>query len=317
MKKLNVVLSALMILAAFSLPAHVFAVSASYSYSLANYEGIIPYNWVHIYIDDAAGETYVADPDSQTMKVFNNVGMETYEFLLDGFGSVIDFAADSDGNFLLLNYPEPNSSFMVTKCNYRGEPVSKITLTGLPGDLLSHFSPDTFIYKNDRFYFASKAQMKVVVTDVNGVYQTGYDLASIIHMDEKARSQSAGIFGFTVGNDGKILFTIPTAFSVYILSPDGKVASFGSRGGAPGKFNIVSGIATDDNGYIYVTDKLKSAVLVFDRDHNFKLEFGYRGPGSDNLIVPYNLAVSRSGNRLYVSQLRRRGVSVFSVNYDS
>jgi len=65
-------------------------------------------------------------------------------------------------------------------------------------------------------------------------------------------------------------------------------------------------------GYIYVSDRLRNVVLVFDRDLMFQTEFGYRGDQPSNLIVPDDLAVDSSGN-VYVGQAANRGVSVFKV----
>jgi DNA-binding beta-propeller fold protein YncE len=70
----------------------------------------------------------------------------------------------------------------------------------------------------------------------------------------------------------------------------------------------------DDRGYYYVADRLKRAVLIFDKDFQFQGQFGYRGSRPDNLIGPKNLALDGEG-RLYVSQLRSRGVSVFKITY--
>jgi hypothetical protein len=54
-------------------------------------------------------------------------------------------------------------------------------------------------------------------------------------------------------------------------------------------------------------------VMVFDRDFRLLAEFGYRGARPENLIVPDDLAVD-GRDRVYVSQGRRRGVSVFSLS---
>jgi len=70
----------------------------------------------------------------------------------------------------------------------------------------------------------------------------------------------------------------------------------------------------DDQGYYYVADRLKSVVLIFDKDFNFQTEFGYRGFKPQNLIGPRNLGLDQNG-RLYVSQLSNRGVSVFKITY--
>ncbi len=61
-----------------------------------------------------------------------------------------------------------------------------------------------------------------------------------------------------------------------------------------------------------MSDRLRSVVLVFDRDLRFQTEFGYRGDQPSNLIVPDDLAIDSSGN-VYVGQAANRGVSVFKV----
>jgi DNA-binding beta-propeller fold protein YncE len=76
----------------------------------------------------------------------------------------------------------------------------------------------------------------------------------------------------------------------------------------------VGGIASDDKGYIYVTDQLKSVVMIFDKDFRFQVQFGYRGNNRDNLIAPQQLEVL--GDKLFVNQARKRGISVFRISYD-
>ena len=61
-----------------------------------------------------------------------------------------------------------------------------------------------------------------------------------------------------------------------------------------------------------VVDKLRCVVMVFDADFNFLTEFGYRGTRPENLIVPDDVVVDRKG-RLYVTQGRMRGISVFAL----
>ena len=76
----------------------------------------------------------------------------------------------------------------------------------------------------------------------------------------------------------------------------------------------MGGIAADKTGNIYVADRLKSVVLVFDQSFQFVKQFGYRGPKPGNLIGPRDLAVAPDGT-LYVSQLRSRGVSAFKITH--
>ncbi len=78
-------------------------------------------------------------------------------------------------------------------------------------------------------------------------------------------------------------------------------------------FSVISGVAVDSRGDIFVSDKLKSVVMVFDRDFRFLFQFGDRGNKPGNLVGPTGLALDGAG-RLYVTQLQNRGVSVFSLS---
>jgi hypothetical protein len=155
--------------------------------------------------------------------------------------------------------------------------------------------------------------MRIVVTDTNGVFRKGYDLGSLVGVEEKKRADT-DIGGFSVDREGNMIFTIPVRFAAFALSPDGKIKGFGRPGSAPGRFNIVGGIVADDRGNYYVADKLKCAVLIFDKNFNFLKEFGYRGLRPGNLIGPKNLVLDTRG-RLYVSQRRSRGISVFQITH--
>ena len=56
--------------------------------------------------------------------------------------------------------------------------------------------------------------------------------------------------------------------------PTGKyIKSWGSRGTAPGQFNIVHGIAIDAQGNVYVADEGNRRVQVFDGNGTFKRQF--------------------------------------------
>ena len=169
------------------------------------------------------------------------------------------------------------------------------------------------IYKEGDLYFMSWMEMRVVVTDSDGNFKKGYDLISLLDLEEKNRGNME-VTGFSVDNRGNILFTVAVLFKAYILSPDGQVTSFGKAGGAPGRFNVVAGIAADSKGNYLVADKLKSAVMVFDSKFNFVTQFGYRGLKPGNLIVPDDIVIDKQ-DRIFVTQAMKRGVSVFKLSY--
>lgn len=277
----------------------------SYLYSLSDFLGTLPYDHVKVSIDEVKNEIYVITGDS--IKVFNQSGMEIYTInTVDlEIGSAVDLAVDRDGNILILSYD--GMKYNLWLCNYRGEPLSRIELKGLPPGF-EDFSPDGLILRDDLLYLSSSGSMSLVVSDLRGNVKETLDLATIagVSVDDRGMGQ------LSIDKDGNILFTAPVIARAFILSPERKLMGFGRRGSAPGRFGIPTGIARDSEGNIYVSDKLRSCILIFDKEMKFIREFGYRGFRPENLIVPGFLAMDSKG-RLYVTQMRKRGISVFKV----
>ena len=286
------------------------AVETTFLYNLSNLNGPVRSNWANITIDKKRDEIYVVDLSERDVSIYNDTGMEVYRFGEDGsLGTVVDVAVDDNGNIMVLSKGNSKPSILV--CNYRGEHVSVLDIKNLPKDF-SSFMPDRMVFRKGRIYLLDSNAMRIAVTNTKGVFETGYDLAAILEKEEGRGNTDIG--GFSLDPEGNMLFTVPVLFSAFKLTPDGKIASFGKPGSAPGRFGLVGGIVADDNGNYYVADRLKCVILIFDKDFQFQLEFGYRGLGPRNLIGPNEIALDRQG-RLYVSQLRNRGVSVFKITY--
>ncbi|MBI5058131.1 MAG: hypothetical protein HZB61_16085 [Nitrospirae bacterium] len=287
---------------------------AIYMYNLSDFTGVIPYNWSALSVDKERNEIYVIYKNE--VEVFNEKGMKIYSFGDDENlrGVIADVTVGRDGTiFLLLS---EGDIYSVVRCNYRGEPVAPIDFRNFPGQF-SKFLPGRIIYRNGDLYLADLVfSKKVVITDSDGVYKDGYELDSILALKdiEGKPGQEKEIAGFSLDRDGNMLFTVPTIFKAFKVSSDRKVQMFGEAGNIPGKFSVVAGITSDDAGNYYVTDTLKSVVMVYDRDFNFIFEFGYRGDQPGNLIAPRNMVVN--DGYLYVSQSRKRGVSVYRILQD-
>jgi hypothetical protein len=245
------------------------------------------------------------------MRIFNDAGMEIYRFGDDlDVGRIIDMAIEPSGDILLLAYKEQSGGEII-RCNYRGDPKSTFWLSNLP-DPFSNFSPNRMIYRQGNLYFISLMGMQIVITDARGVFKKGYDLIPLLEREEKERGNME-VNGFSVDREGNILFTVSTLFRACILSADGKIDWFGNRS-IPGKFNIVEALLGSKGNYL-VVDKLKCAVMVFDKTFNFITQFGYRGLKPDNLIVPNDIAIDNR-DRIYVTQAGKRGISVFKLSYN-
>jgi hypothetical protein len=238
--------------------------------------------------------------------------MEIYRFGDDlDLGHIVDVGVDQKGEVLLLSYK--GSKGGVIRCNYRGEPKSEIELKNLP-PAFSGFAPNRMACQNGDLYLMSLFGLNVVIVNQEGHFKKGYDLFTLLELEEKDRG-NVEIIGFSVDREGNILFTVPTLFRAYVLSPDGKLSWFGRPGSAPGRFNIAAGIARDGRGNYLVVDKLKCAVMVFDQNFKFITQFSERGYKPGYLIAPDGIAIDNS-NRIYVTQAARKGVSVFKLTYN-
>jgi DNA-binding beta-propeller fold protein YncE len=299
---------------ALFLPAYCYGISASFLYKLSDNNGTIPFDSVKVSADRWHHELYVIDGGDSSVRIFNETGMEVYRINDDGsLGSIADGVVDKEGNFIALAYK--GQEYSVIRCNYRGEFLASLALKNIPGAFQAGFYPTALAYREGHLYLADKVSMKVLVTDEEGLFEQGIDLFDVLGFTKNAKKKKGDIdmSGFSVDREGDILFTVPVEFCAYKLSPGGNISSFCQRGGGPGRFNIASGIASDDNGYIYVSDKLKSAVLIFDKDFSFLHQIGHRGIGPGGLIVPMDMAVL--GDKLYVTQSAGQGVSVFSIGH--
>ncbi|MBP2682172.1 MAG: hypothetical protein H6Q79_211 [Deltaproteobacteria bacterium] len=291
-------------------------VMSTFLYSLANFHGKVPYSDVRVRVDRARDEVYIVDRG--VVRVFNDVGMEMFWFGDDPeLMGMYDLALDEKGDIYLLtvDFKNPgNPKYSIVRCNYRGEARERFTISGVP-EKFHRFFPNYMFYRNNKIFLFSSSQMRVVVTDPKGAFLKGYDFGDILEIPEKDRPATE-MFGINLDSEENMLFTVPVLFRAYVVSPDGKVAgAFGKAGSAPGLFGVVSGIAKDDRGNYFVVERLRSVVMVFDREYRFLKEFGYRGERPDNLIRPNEVAVGNAG-KIYVTQVRDRGVSVFNITTD-
>jgi len=301
-------LFAVLLLTAFSTPVMAGA-EATYLYTFSDFTGIIPYSWVRLSIDKERNEIYVIGMSE--VKVFNDKGMEIYSFGDDGsLDGIFDVAIDKEGYILVLSYKDDH--YKILRCNYRGELKSIIEVKNLPSEF-SRFSPTRIRYFKGRIYLIDTSSKRVALVDEKGIFLDGYDINALLDLKEKERYDKQ-IGGFDLDNEGNMIFTVPTMFRAFVVSPDRTMKTFGSAGNSPGKFSVVAGIAKDDRGNYLVVDTLKSVVMIFDKNFEFLLEFGYRGFAREGLIAPRE-AVSYK-DKIYITQGRKRGVSVFKIITD-
>jgi hypothetical protein len=293
---------------------------------LANFSGEIAFTNVPVAVDRTHNESYVAEADA--IRVFNPSGMEIFQFFASPeSGAIFDVAVDGKGSIFALSYvvprPDVPGASEVTRFDERGRIREVVRPVGLP-DSGQDFIATTLRWHDGDLHWLDAWRKLVVRTDSTGRVVETWDLGEIAGATTEDPPDAEGgltgetpgaageINGFTIDGQGRFLFTIAVYFQAFRFDPkDGKVDIFGESGAGPGKFGLVGGIVTDDWGQIYVADRARNAVLIFDPTLRFVREFGNRGAAVARLVIPEKLAYGRG--RLYVSQWVDRGISVFSV----
>ncbi|MCL7489840.1 MAG: hypothetical protein M8357_16870 [Desulfobulbaceae bacterium] len=295
---------------------------------LANFEGIVPSLWSRIAVDEERAEVFTLNQRERMIRIFNEHSMEIFS-LGDNveLSGATDIDLGEDGDIFVV-YPRGKDR-QIMRLNYKGEPVAAISLKNFPEDF-KEFAPSFLQYMDGALYLADGNSMDVAVTDTNGLFQKGYHLkAELENMKEDfkdkpgeeeltdpERFKFVDMFGFHVDTEGNIFFTVPVLFAVFKMPVEGEIMMFGQAGGARGKFGVIAGVITDRQGNIYVSDRLRSAVLIFDSSFNFLTEFGLRGFRRGSLVVPDDMAINNEKGVIYVAEAANRGVSAFRILED-
>jgi hypothetical protein len=297
--------------AAHPTPARALPSGVSYLYRLSSFSGAVPYSDARLHVDTAHGEVLALA--GNTVRVFNGAGMEIYKFDADPTaGQVVDVAAVESGDLFLLVYPQAPVAGVATwslmRADFRGVLQAKVAVAELPPDAAG-MRPDTLFYRDHRLLLVDRAAFRAFAIDPSGAIQKVWDLQALAGIPEKDRGRN-DMGGVNLDPKGALLFTVPTIAKAFILPFDGKPRVFGRAGSAPGSFGIAAGIAVDEQGRVFVADKGRGVVMLFNPQLEFQAEFGLES-GAAGLSHPADLLYD--DGKLYVTQSRERGVSVFRV----
>ncbi|MBI5509058.1 MAG: hypothetical protein HY903_09915 [Deltaproteobacteria bacterium] len=285
--------------------------SGEYLHNIASFDGDVEISPSALVYDRSAGELLVIDASAGGVLAFTAAGMKVGAFGDEArLGWIQSLAVlNAEGDYAVL-VSKPGEPLDLLRLNYRGELVGSIILTGVPAGSAKGPDASAVFVARDRLYLANTGTKKVRVFSKTGAYESTVDLSSSLKLtDEELRDH--GIGSLSVDKDGNILFTVPTLYAAFIVSPAGEVKSFGQKGSRPGRFNVAGGIVRDDAGSIYVTDVLRAVVMVFGPDLKFRGELGGRGFAPGHLIGPRAIAVG--DGVVFVAQGAKRGVSVFRI----
>lgn len=293
-----------------ALPVFSEPVDVAYRHDLADFTGTIPTSDARVVVDAPRSEVYTAYGNE--VRVFNDAGMEIYRFRVDAdVGRVSDLAIEESGSLLMILYAPDDPArrtWSLRRFDFRGRPLEEVALDR--SGALSELLPNRLLLRRGTIWLMSQGQMRAAAFSSDGSIRVDLDLASKAGLAPEDRG-NAEVSGFDVGADGTVAFAVPVQFRVHAIDPDGAVRSFGRAGSAAGNFGVLGDVALDPEGNLYVSDRLRSLVMIFNRDFRFLREFGTVSR-RQRLARPGSLALDPAGF-LYVSQVRDRGVAVFAI----
>ena len=280
---------------------------------LSDFNGPVRIGEARLAVDPESAEVVAAV--GRDVRVFNDFGMEVFSFRSPlEFGAILDVVMEPDGSIVTLAYRIEASDdvppFAITRHDYRGQKVEDIDLSGLEG-IYRELRPNRILNDRDGLVVASTLQMLAVRVDRHGAFVRGWDLAEMLEIPREDVA-NLGLSGLAVDAEGNLLATIGARGLAVVLFPDGSVTRFGKSGSAVGGFGNIGGIARDRLGRIYVADKIRGVILVFDDGFRFLAEFGPERTPYGTLGTPAGVWTCGSG-RVYVTQVGERGVWAYDV----
>jgi DNA-binding beta-propeller fold protein YncE len=128
---------------------------------------------------------------------------------------------------------------------------------------------------------------------------------------------SCGAHSVRVDSQGNIWVIDAAGHVIYKLNPEGKeIMRLGKKGVAGtgnDTFNLPTDVAFASNGDIYVTDGYGSArVVKFSRDGKYLLQWGKRGSGPGEFMLPHNVVVDAK-DRVYVTDRDNQRIEIFDA----
>ncbi|OGR00394.1 MAG: hypothetical protein A2505_08720 [Deltaproteobacteria bacterium RIFOXYD12_FULL_55_16] len=266
-------------------------------------------NPIDLAFDPQSGALYVVDPGYGAIMIYDVNGMYTGRIPLKSKeGAPMMVSSDAAGRI----YVGYSNSSRISVLDYKGAPLAVLDLAGASDEkggkavrplYLASGGPDGAVY-------AMKSRGGVVRLDPEG--QTHAEIKVEGKNTEEGPNQ---IFGFSMDRAGRFLFSDMRPYSV--VRYDSKEQNF-QRIGKPGViYGLIArpaGLATDNQGHIFVTSTVRNKVLCYDAEGEFVEEFGGLGKNYGQFYMPGKLAMN-GGNRLFVLETALKRVQVFEVEF--
>ena len=159
------------------------------------------------------------------------------------------------------------------------------------------------IDRDDQLYIVDKtARIQVFKTD--GTFLRSWSTP------DHAHGKPTGLF---IDRDGNLMVADTHYFQVLVYSPDGKLLRTmgGVKGEKPGEFGLVTGVAQDSQGNIYISEYGEyDRIQKFAPDGHFLLQWGGHGGEPGQFVRPQKI-VFDADDHLWVTDAGNHRIQVF------
>jgi hypothetical protein len=246
---------------------------------------------------DGSNNVYIADTENGRVRKCSSAGV--CSDLVTGTYGLYDLAVDSAGNV----YGAAAWEAFVVRYDSGGNQLGGfVGVEGVPylTDGYHYNRPRIAIDGSDDIILAEENGQRLLKLDANGTLLWAVGVPGVDSDDNTHFNYPHGV---AVGNDGRIY--VADGCRVQIFTGGGTYTATLGTGCGTGdyQFSWATGVAVDDNDYIYVADYPNHRVQIYDSDRVFVGRIGATGQcgtANDRLCMPIGIEVDSAGN-IYVA----------------
>jgi len=250
-----------------------------------------------------SGDVYVVDQLNYRVQEFNPTGGFVNQF--GGFGTgdgqffnPTGLGIDPAGNV----YVADTGNNRVQKFTPGGTFITKWGTTGM-GNSQFRSPFDVAVAPSGDVYVTDGVNGRIQHFTNTGTYISQFGQADLINTPRGIAINSNGIYVADYGDDGIIVYDIPTETSFNF---------WGGNGTGNGRFQSPQGVNLDVLGNVYTAEVVNRRVQIFDADGNFLTKFGTSGSNDGQFNVLRDASPDNDTDpKVYCADSNNQRIQVF------
>ena len=238
-----------------------------------------------VYFDNRHDELFVADARNSRILIFDSHGRYTFDFRNQRhLAGARQLAVDSLGRIYVLR---ADSESVVSVFDYNGVHLKEMRFTH-PGTDSALSIGGLLLDDGDRMYIVSLSPPHVYSFTTGGG-----PLSDFAVNPDDGDAGNQWMIGTPALAGNMLLIPLPMIPTVARYALDGRfIDNIGYGGGGAGELAFPIAVAGDSEGRIFILDKHRHTVIIFNSDGKFVRETGGKGISPGWLYHPTTLAVN-------------------------